>query len=110
MSPNAYWVKSHLRDEPKICRYAEWSYCLHVFQSLELLDPGSQLDLPRPCVARLTRNVKVGIGDGVRVEQRVCAFGRHRSTRGPNPPVDHEVRDVDVLRRELARHALRETA
>src|ERR1043166_6162061 len=96
MSPNAYRVKSHLRDEPKICRYAEWSYRFHVFQSLELLDPGSQRDFPRPCAARLTRNVKVGIGDGVRVEQRVGAFGWHRPTRGTNTPVHHEERDVAV--------------
>src|SRR5256885_12814350 len=78
----------------------------------ELLDPGPQLDLPSPGAAVLAVQVQVVLRDLVGVEHPVrAAFARSRIARAPgDPAVDDEVRDVDTLRRELARHALREAA
>src|SRR5215831_9226252 len=76
----------------------------------ELLHPRPQLDLPRPGAAGLMDQVHVALGDGVRVEQAVgmvCGLGAARTL---DAAVDHDVSDVDALRRKLARHALGEAA
>src|SRR5262249_8918525 len=46
----------------------------------------------------------------VGVERARGRVGRVRPARAPDPAVDHDVSDVDALRRELARHALGEAA
>src|SRR5439155_1660282 len=77
----------------------------------------AQVELERPRVARLVMEHPVGLADRRRVHQRV---GRQRGEVAPggldalaheggvDARVDHEMRDVDVLGPELARHALRE--
>src|SRR5262244_2136708 len=71
----------------------------------ELLHPGAELDLPGPGAARLAVNMEVGFGDGVGIEVVVgAAAGR------ADGAIDDEMRDVDVLGRELARHALGQPA
>src|SRR5689334_23485146 len=77
----------------------------------ERLDPGPQLDLPSPGAARLAVELEVGGGDGIGVEQAVRAapLGA-RVARLTDGPVDDEMADMDVLRRELAGEALREAA
>src|SRR5438445_9638333 len=78
----------------------------------EFLDPGPQLDFPGPGAAVLSVYVQVVLRDLVGVEHPVrAAFARSRIACGPrDPAVDDEVRDVDALWRELARHALCEAA
>ena len=78
----------------------------------ELLHPRPQLDLQAPGAARLLEHRHVGLGDGIRIEQ---AVGRGRvagpAALGiPHPAVDHEMRDVDALGLQLARHRLRQPA
>src|SRR6266446_8269210 len=78
----------------------------------EFLDPGPQLDFPGPGAAVLSVYVQVVLRDLVGEEHTVrTALPRSRIARAPrDPAVDDEVRDVDSLRRELPRHALREAA
>src|SRR5579859_6855995 len=76
---------------------------------LELLHPGPELHLPRPRAARLVEHVQVRGGDGVGLEHRLQARGRF-AAGARDRAVDHEVLDVDALRRELAGEALREAA
>src|SRR5262249_18336530 len=76
----------------------------------ELLHPRPQLDLPRPGAAGLMDEVHVAAGDGVGIEQAVWIVRGLGAARALDAAVDHDVSDVDALRRELARHALGETA
>src|SRR5262245_12128749 len=79
------------------------------------------LDLEAPRVARLLIEHPVGVGDRLRphqplwrqVRERFFALARadalaHES--GVDSRIDHEMRDVDILRPELARHRLRDHA
>ena len=75
---------------------------------LKALDPGTHLDLPGPDAARLRKQVHIGGRNCVGVEVRVLIVVRRASRT--DSAVDDDMRDVDALGRELARHALRESA
>src|SRR5205085_12312436 len=79
-------------------------------QPLEPLDPGPQLDLPRPGAVRLVDEVEIACGDRIRVEQARGLAGRFGAARALDPAVDHDMRNVNALRMKLARHALRQSA
>src|SRR2546421_5659492 len=77
----------------------------------ELLDPGPQLDFPGPRAAVLAVQVQVVLRDLVGEEHPVRAAPARSGIASPgDAAVDYEVCDVDSLRRELPRHALREAA
>ena len=78
----------------------------------ELLHPRPQLDLQAPGAARLGEHGHVGLGDGVGVEQAVGGAGvAGAAALGvPDAAVDDEMRDVDALPLQLARHRLGEAA
>src|SRR5258708_21849909 len=80
--------------------------------ALEALEPGAQLDLPGPGAAPLVVDVEIGLGDRIGLEHAVRAAraGTHIATWPLDPPIDHEMRDMDVLRRQFARHALGEAS
>ncbi len=55
--------------------------------------------------------VEIGVGDSVGIEHRVgAAIGAARVARPADPAIDHDMADMDVLRLQLARQALREAA
>src|SRR6185369_13405973 len=80
------------------------------------LDPRSQVELEGPGVAWLLVEIPVVLGDVIRIEDPVLVLlrvpGREvvADERGVDRSVDDDVRDMDVLRAELARHALGERA
>src|SRR5690349_11495001 len=77
----------------------------------ELLHPGAELELPGPGAAVLAVNGEIAARDRVGVEQRVGPAPRTTRIAGAaDCAVDDEMRDVDVLRRELAGEALRKAA
>src|SRR5438445_11023370 len=73
----------------------------------EALDPRAQLDFPGPSATRLPEDVQVGLSDRIRIEHRIV---RVDTTPRPYRSIEHELRDVDTFRRELARHALGQAA
>src|SRR5438445_1222617 len=80
------------------------------FSISKLLHPWPQLDPPGPGAARLLQHVPVTLRDGVGVKHGMRAirgFGTHRAA---DAAVDDKMPDVNALRRQLARHALREPA
>jgi len=58
--------------------------------------------------ARLTDQMQIGVRDGVGIEQAVRLVGRYRPACAADAPVDHDMSDVNALRMQLARHALRQ--
>src|SRR5690348_2059277 len=74
----------------------------------ELLHPRPHLDLPAPRALRLAQQMHVAFRDRVGIEQARRLVGRLGPAVGPDAAIDHHVGDVNALRRELARHALRE--
>src|SRR5580700_6080137 len=76
----------------------------------KLLHPRPQLDLPGPSAVRLMQDVQIGRGNRVRIEHARLPIGRLRPALALDPAVNDEMRDMDALRAELARHALRQTA
>src|SRR6185295_9475964 len=77
----------------------------------EFLEPGPELELPGPGAAMLPVDIQVALRDLVGQQHAVIAAIRGpRVLSRPDAAVDHEMRDVDVLRRQLARHALRQAA
>ncbi len=78
--------------------------------ALELLHPRPQFHLPGPGAARLAQYVPVTQGNRIGVEHRVRPVGRLSARRAADAAVDDEVRDMDALRRQFARHALRQPA
>src|SRR6202011_5536255 len=78
-------------------------------QRSEPLDPRPELYLPGPGAARLSQDVQIGLRNGIGVEHRVGLVRSLGSARIADPAVDHEMRDVNALRREFARHALRQS-
>src|SRR5262249_22835292 len=81
-------------------------------QWLELLHPGPEVELQRPGASRLPVNLPVGLGDGIRFQQRILrSLARQMSVAlGPDLPIDDDVRDVDALGTQLARHRLSQRA
>src|SRR3954463_1029155 len=77
---------------------------------LKLLHPRPQFQFPGPGAARLLQHVPVAQRNGVGIEHRVGPVGGFRPRSAADTAVDDEVRDVDALRRQLARHALGEAA
>src|SRR3954447_11695143 len=78
--------------------------------SSKLLHPGPQLQLPAPGAARLLQHVPVALRDGIGIEHRIRLLRRFRARYAPDAAIDHEMRDMDALRRQFARHALRQPA
>src|SRR4051812_28761041 len=76
----------------------------------EILHPRPQLHLPAPGAARLLQHAPIAGGDGVGVEHRIRSVRRVLTGGAPDATIDHEMRDVNALRRQLARHALRKAA
>src|SRR5579863_4708846 len=72
------------------------------------LDPRAHLYFPRPGATVLLQQAEVSLSDGVRVERTVRPVGRIGSPRAANAAVDHDVGNMDALRRKLARQALRQ--
>ncbi|SPA07906.1 hypothetical protein CBM2625_B110181 [Cupriavidus taiwanensis] len=81
---------------------------------LPAFHPGTQVQLMRPRVARLLVQHPVGIGDMVGIDDAVLGLGRvavrevFANPLGVDGGIDHQVRDVDVLWPQFARHALRQ--
>src|SRR5581483_3448722 len=81
-----------------------------------LLRPRPQVQLEGPGVARLRVQVPVVVGDVLGIEDAVLLLARvglgeaAADELGVDGAVDHDVGDVDVLRPQLARHALRQRA
>src|SRR5690242_5844636 len=74
-------------------------------------NPRTKLDLRRPRAPLLAMHVKVSLGDRVGLEQAIgSALIGARIVAAANPAIDDEMRDVNVLRRQFARHALRKAA
>src|SRR5215468_4091396 len=76
----------------------------------ELFDPGPQLHFPGPGAARLLQHVPVAQRDGVGIEHGVRPVGGFGPRCAADAAVDDEMRDMNALRRQLARHALRQSA
>src|SRR3954470_15143351 len=84
---------------------------LPIIRYSEALCPWPQLELPRPRTAMLTVDREVALRDLVGQQHAVVApLPGPRVVASLDAAVDDEMRDVDVLRRELARHALRQAA
>src|SRR5689334_5363907 len=74
-------------------------------------DPGPELDLGRPSAAMLAMDGEIAGRDRVRFQECVrAAILAARIAGLADAAIDHEMRDMDVLRCELARHALRQAA
>src|SRR6188472_1738254 len=76
----------------------------------ELLDPGPHFHFPGPCAARLLQHVPVAQGNGIGIQHRVRPIGGLAARGAANAAVDDEMRDMNALRRQFARHALRQPA
>src|SRR3954447_22049071 len=76
----------------------------------KLLHPWPQFQLPGPGAARLLQYIPVAQGDRIGIEERVGPVGRIGPGRTADATIDHEMRDMNALRRQLARHALRQPA
>src|SRR5439155_18592337 len=75
---------------------------------LEILDPRAEFDLPGPGAAVLAVEIEIALRDRRRLEHSV---GTARVAALPlDAAVDDEMGDMNVLWRELARHALRQAA
>src|SRR4051812_5750937 len=71
----------------------------------KLLHPWPQLQLPGPGAARLLHYVPVVQRNRIGIEHRVRPVRRLVTNRVADAAVDHEMRDVNALRRQFARHA-----
>src|SRR5438067_2437426 len=79
--------------------------------SMQFLDPGAQLDFPRPGAARLAVELEIALRDRIGIEQAVgAALVGARVARLGDAAVDDDVADMDVVRLQLAREALRQAA
>src|SRR4051812_41961969 len=63
------------------------------------LHPRPHFDLPAPGAARLLQQMQIGLGDRVRIEQRVGLRRILRPPRAADAAVDHDMRDMNALRR-----------
>src|ERR1700756_797930 len=75
----------------------------------EPLNPRPKLYLPCPGAAWLSKDVEIGFGNRIGIEQRVRLVRRLSPAGVADPTVDHEMRHVNSLRRQFARHALRQS-
>src|SRR5215208_727340 len=66
--------------------------------SSEPLDPGPELDLPRPGTAVLLEQMKVRTGDRVWIEHGVGCIGRLFPTGVPDRAINHDMGHVNALR------------
>ena len=73
----------------------------------ERLDPRPEFELPGPGAARLAQGVQIGLGDRLGIEQRLRTVGVLDAAGAADSAVDDEMGDMDAVRRELARQALR---
>src|SRR5215831_14260322 len=73
----------------------------------EGLDPGPQFDFERPGAAWLAQDLDIGLGDRGGVERRVGPVRRVGPAGAAHAAVDDEVRDMDALRPQFSRRALR---
>src|SRR5258705_13187061 len=85
-------------------------YSLFAIRLLKLFHPRPHLDFPRPGAARLVDEVQERGGDRVGIEQARGLVRGLSPPLAPDAAVDHDMPDVDALRLQLARHALREPA
>src|ERR1700735_2537400 len=76
----------------------------------KLLEPGPQLDLPGPGTAMLPQQIEIALRNGIRIEHGVRLVRRIGPARAQNAAVDDNMGDVDALRLQLPRHALRQPA
>src|SRR6202030_2320332 len=76
---------------------------------------GPEIELVRPAVARLVVQRPVGLGNGAGLDQAVRRKVGHRSGGGAEASVDRlavdravddQMGNMNILRRELARHGL----
>src|SRR5262249_31833889 len=76
-------------------------------EASERLDPWPQLDLEAPGAAMLAMDRKIGFGDRIRREAAVRTVTIDGLPGRLDLAVDDEMRDMDILRAEFARHRLR---
>lgn len=77
---------------------------------LEFLDPWPDFELRAPSRTRLLQDMPVICGDGIGIEHRVRLVGGLCTDRTADAAIDHEMRDMDSLRREFAGERLCEAA
>src|SRR5260221_10677555 len=77
---------------------------------LKLLHPWPQFHFPGPGAARLLQHAPVTQGNGIGIEHRIRPVGWLSARGAANAAVDDEMRDVNALRRQFARHALGKAA
>src|SRR5262249_21945186 len=77
---------------------------------LKLLHPWPQFQLPGPGAARLLQHIPVAQGNSIGIEECIRPVGRIWPRGAADAAVDDEMRDVDALRRQFARYALRQPA
>src|SRR5580704_11322412 len=97
------WIAS---SQELLAMTAYWSWCW----LLKLLHPRPQFQFPGPGAARLLQHVPVALRDGVGIEHGSGPVGGLDTRGAADAAVDHEMRDMDALRRQFARHALRQAA
>src|SRR3954464_7184638 len=100
------WCRHTLADISHTCARASSLMC----PLSKLLHPGPKFYFGGPGATRLMDDVQIAGGDGIGVEQARGLVAGFRSARPFDAAVDHHVRDVNALRRQFARHALREAA
>src|SRR5260370_38943958 len=84
---------------------------VHFLLPSEVLDAGAQFDLPGPGAARLAVQRQIGGSDRVRIEQAVgAALVGARIALFSDAALDPDGADMDVLRLQLPRQALRQAA
>src|ERR1700730_10051262 len=76
----------------------------------KLLHPWPQFQLPAPGAVRLLQQAEGAEGNGVGVEQQIRPFFKFGARGAANAAIDDEMRDMNSLRRQFARHALGEPA
>src|SRR5580693_5296343 len=76
----------------------------------KLLHPWPQFHLPGPGAARLLQDAPIAFRDRVGIEHGVRAIGWVDAGRAADAAINDEMRDVNALRRQFARHALRQSA
>src|SRR6476620_823071 len=95
---------------PPVCCFRRFAPRNDAINASEFLDPGSQFHFPRPRAARLLQYAPITQGNRIGIEHRVRPVGRLGANRTANAAVDDEMRDMNALRRQFARHALRQSA